>query len=101
MATVSGSSRCGSRPAYAVVSADEARRCSENAGRRRGIPQGTHSAGRPSTAHLCAEGRAAVPQRGDYDAAVFQAFKEVEVGVRNAANAKGAGYPDSDVGTRV
>jgi uncharacterized protein (TIGR02391 family) len=41
-----------------------------------------------------------VPQfrRGDYDVAVFQAFKEVEVAVRKAANAKNAGYPDSDVG---
>jgi hypothetical protein len=38
-------------------------------------------------------------RRGDYDVAVFQAFKEVEVAVRKAANAKGAGYPDSDVGT--
>jgi uncharacterized protein (TIGR02391 family) len=32
--------------------------------------------------------------RGDHDVAVFQAFKEVEVTVRKAANAKGAGYPD-------
>lgn len=40
-------------------------------------------------------------RRGDYDVAVFQAFKEVEVAVRNAANAKGAGYPDSDVGTTL
>jgi hypothetical protein len=40
-------------------------------------------------------------RRGDYDVAVFQAFKEVEVAVRNGANAKGAGYPDSDVGTTL
>jgi hypothetical protein len=40
-------------------------------------------------------------RRGDYDVAVFQAFKEVEVAVRRAANAKGAGYPDSDVGTTL
>jgi uncharacterized protein (TIGR02391 family) len=40
-------------------------------------------------------------RRGDYDVAVFQAFKEVEVAVRKAANAKGAGYPDSDVGTTL
>jgi Protein of unknown function (Hypoth_ymh) len=37
-------------------------------------------------------------RRGDYDVAVFQAYKEIEVSVRNAANTKGAGYPDSDVG---
>jgi uncharacterized protein (TIGR02391 family) len=36
--------------------------------------------------------------RGDYDVAVFQAFKIVEVQVRHAANAKGAGYPDDLVG---
>ena len=40
-------------------------------------------------------------RRGDYDVAVFQAFKEVEVAVRNAANGKSAGYPDSDVGTAL
>jgi hypothetical protein len=40
-------------------------------------------------------------RRGDHDIAVFQAFKEVEVAVRNAANAKGAGYPDSEVGTTL
>ena len=40
-------------------------------------------------------------RRGDHDVAVFQAFKEVEVAVRNAANAKGAGYPDSEVGTTL
>jgi Protein of unknown function (Hypoth_ymh) len=38
-------------------------------------------------------------RRGDHDIAVFQAFKEIEVAVRNTANAKGAGYPDSEVGT--
>ena len=36
--------------------------------------------------------------RGDQDIAVFQAFKEIEVAVRKAANAKGAGYPDDLVG---
>jgi hypothetical protein len=36
--------------------------------------------------------------RGDHDVAVFQAFKEVEVAVRRAANAKVAGYPDDLVG---
>jgi uncharacterized protein (TIGR02391 family) len=36
--------------------------------------------------------------RGDYDVAVFQAFKIVEVQVRKAANEKGAGYPDNIVG---
>ncbi len=36
--------------------------------------------------------------RGDHDVAVFQAFKEVEVATRNAANAKGAGYPDDLLG---
>jgi uncharacterized protein (TIGR02391 family) len=40
-------------------------------------------------------------RRGDYDVAVFQAFKEVEVAVRKAANAKDAGYPDSDIGTSL
>jgi uncharacterized protein (TIGR02391 family) len=39
--------------------------------------------------------------RGDHDVAVFQAFKEVEVAVRNAANAKGAGYPDDLVGVTL
>jgi hypothetical protein len=39
--------------------------------------------------------------RGDHDIAVFQAFKEVEVAVRKAANAKGAGYPDDLVGTKL
>jgi hypothetical protein len=33
--------------------------------------------------------------------AVFQVFKEVEVAVRNAANAKGAGYPDDLVGVTL
>jgi hypothetical protein len=40
-------------------------------------------------------------RRGDHDVAVFQAFKEVEVAVRNAANAKGAAYADSEVGTTL
>jgi hypothetical protein len=40
-------------------------------------------------------------RRGDHDVAVFQAFKEVEVAVRAAANAKGAGYADSEVGTTL
>ena len=40
-------------------------------------------------------------RRGDYDVAVFQAFKEVEVAVRKSSNAKGAGYPDSEVGTSL
>jgi hypothetical protein len=40
-------------------------------------------------------------RRGDHDVAVFQAFKEVEVAVRHAANAKGAGYADSEVGTTL
>jgi uncharacterized protein (TIGR02391 family) len=40
-------------------------------------------------------------RRGDYDVAVVQAFKEVEVAVRKESNAKNAGYQDSDVGTRL
>jgi hypothetical protein len=40
-------------------------------------------------------------RRGDHDVAVFQAFKEVEVAVRNTANAKGAGYADSEIGTTL
>ena len=40
-------------------------------------------------------------RRGDYDVAVFQAFKAVEVAVRKVANAKGAGYTDSDVGVTL
>ena len=40
-------------------------------------------------------------RRGDHDVAVFQAFKEIEVTVRNTANAKGAGYADSEVGTTL
>ncbi len=40
-------------------------------------------------------------RRGDYDVAVFQAFKELEVATRRAANAKGAGYPDDRVGTKL
>lgn len=39
--------------------------------------------------------------RGDHDVAIFQAFKEVEVGTRKAANAKGAGYSDDLVGTKL
>jgi hypothetical protein len=39
--------------------------------------------------------------RGDYDTAVFQAFREVEVRVRKAANAKGAGYSDDLVGVNL
>lgn len=52
-------------------------------------------------AHLLHQALARVrPQflRGDYDVGVFQAFKIVEVQVRQAANAKGAGYPDDLVG---
>ena len=40
-------------------------------------------------------------RRGDHDVAVFQAFKEIEVTVRNTANAKGAGYADFEVGTTL
>src|SRR4029077_13669479 len=40
-------------------------------------------------------------RRGDHDVAVFQAFKEVEVAVRKAANAKGANYADSEIGTSL
>lgn len=39
--------------------------------------------------------------RGDHDVGVFQAFKEIEVAVRNAANKKGAGYPDDLVGVTL
>jgi uncharacterized protein (TIGR02391 family) len=39
--------------------------------------------------------------RGDHDVAVFQAFKEVEVAVRKAANAKGAGFSDDLVGVTL
>jgi len=39
--------------------------------------------------------------RGDYDVAIFQAFKEVEVAVRNTANKKGASYPDDLVGVTL
>ena len=39
--------------------------------------------------------------RGDHDVAVFQAFKEVEVSTRKAANAKGASYPDDLVGVTL
>ena len=40
-------------------------------------------------------------RRGDHDIAVFQAFKELEVAVRNAANRFGANYPDDLVGTKL
>jgi hypothetical protein len=40
-------------------------------------------------------------RRGDPDVAVLQAFKEVEVAVRKAANGKGAGYADSEVGVSL
>ena len=50
---------------------------------------------------LFAEKVVPIFRRGDHDIAVFQAFKEVEVAVRNAANAKGAGYADSEVGTTL
>jgi hypothetical protein len=40
-------------------------------------------------------------RRGDYDVAVFQAFKEIEVTVRKAGNAKGASYADSEIGTTL
>ena len=40
-------------------------------------------------------------RRGDHDIAVLQAFKEVEVAVRKAANTIGAGYPDSEVGIQL
>jgi hypothetical protein len=39
--------------------------------------------------------------RGDHDVAVFQAFREVEVAVRVAANKKGAGYADDVVGVQL
>jgi hypothetical protein len=39
--------------------------------------------------------------RGDHDIAVFQSFKEVEVAVRRAANAKGANFPDDLVGVAL
>ena len=58
--------------------------------------------GRILPSHLVSDDLAArvLPlfRRGDYDIAVFQAFKEVEVATRKAANAKGAGYPDDCVG---
>jgi uncharacterized protein (TIGR02391 family) len=40
-------------------------------------------------------------RRGDFDVAVFQAFKEVEVAVRKTANANSAGYPDSELGVSL
>jgi hypothetical protein len=39
--------------------------------------------------------------RGDYDVAVAQAYRKVEIALRNAANAKGAGYPNDLVGTKL
>lgn len=39
--------------------------------------------------------------RGEYDVAVFQAFKVIEVAVRGAANARGAGYADDLAGTAL
>lgn len=50
---------------------------------------------------LFAEKVVPIFRRGDPDVAVFQAFKEVEVAVRNTANAKGASYADSEVGTTL
>src|ERR1700732_1363675 len=40
-------------------------------------------------------------RRGDHDIAVFQAFKEVEVAVRDAANATGANYSNSEIGVSL
>lgn len=44
--------------------------------------------------------RTVVPlfRRGDYDVAVFQAFKELEVATRKGVNANGGGYPDNYIG---
>jgi uncharacterized protein (TIGR02391 family) len=47
---------------------------------------------------LSAEKVVPLLRRGDYDVAVLQAFKEVEIAVRRAANIKGAGYADSEIG---
>ena len=60
--------------------------------------QRPHPAERAFADAVRREGRSALPPRRP-DIAVFQAFKEVEVAVRNTANAKGAGYADSEVGT--
>lgn len=40
-------------------------------------------------------------RRGDYDVAVLQALKEIEVAVRKAVKTKGAGYADSEIGTTL
>ena len=39
--------------------------------------------------------------RGDHDTAVFQAFRQVEIAVRTAANKRNAGYPDDLVGVTL
>lgn len=39
--------------------------------------------------------------RGDYDTAIFQAFKEVEMRVRDACSTKGTAYPNDLVGTKL
>jgi hypothetical protein len=39
--------------------------------------------------------------RGEYRMAVFEAFREVEIAVRNASNAKGAGYSNDQVGVAL
>jgi uncharacterized protein (TIGR02391 family) len=39
--------------------------------------------------------------RGDYEVAVFQAYKQVEVAVRTAANERGANLPDDLVGVKL
>lgn len=40
-------------------------------------------------------------RRGDYDVAVLQVLKEIEVAVRKAVKTKGAGYADSEIGTTL